>query len=239
MRDIVSTIQPEQDEIVRGELAVSICVQGAPGTGKTAVGLHRAAWLLYSFRERLDRSGVLVVGPNRAFLDHIAAVLPSLGEVRVGHATIESLLEHGRVRSEDAPEVATLKGDAAARGRAAPGRRGARSGVRRRRSWCRAACASGACRHTSCRRSSTSSSRAGVRYSAARDLLPQRLAHHVLLEMERAGDSPDDRVQDAVARSAAVKKYVASVWPRARRRSACCTGCGPTPTRCAPRPATT
>ncbi len=56
----------------------------------------------------------------------------------------------------------------------------------------------------------------GVRYSAARDLLPQRLAHHLLLEMERAGDSPDDRVQDAVARSAAVKKYVSSVWPAAR-----------------------
>ncbi|MFL5852186.1 MAG: AAA family ATPase, partial [Solirubrobacteraceae bacterium] len=67
MRDIVSTIQPEQDEIVRSDVAVSVCVQGAPGTGKTAVGLHRAAWLLYSFRERLDRSGVLVVGPNRAF----------------------------------------------------------------------------------------------------------------------------------------------------------------------------
>ncbi len=64
MRDIVSTIQPEQDEIVRSDVAVSVCVQGAPGTGKTAVGLHRAAWLLYSFRERLDRSGVLVVGPQ-------------------------------------------------------------------------------------------------------------------------------------------------------------------------------
>ncbi len=112
MRDIVSTIQPEQDEIVRSDVAVSVCVQGAPGTGKTAVGLHRAAWLLYSFRERLDRSGVLVVGPNRAFLDHIGAVLPSLGEVRVGHATIESLLDHGAVRAEEPVAVATLKGDA-------------------------------------------------------------------------------------------------------------------------------
>ena len=82
MRDIVSTIQPEQDEIVRSDIGTSICVQGAPGTGKTAVGLHRAAWLLYSFRAQLDRSGVLVVGPNRAFLDHIGAVLPSLGEAR-------------------------------------------------------------------------------------------------------------------------------------------------------------
>ena len=68
MRDIVATIQPEQDELVRADLDETICVQGAPGTGKTAVGLHRAAYLLYLHRERLRRSGVLVVGPNRAFL---------------------------------------------------------------------------------------------------------------------------------------------------------------------------
>ena len=212
MRDIVSTIQPEQDEIVRSDVAVSICVQGAPGTGKTAVGLHRAAWLLYSFRERLDRSGVLVVGPNGAFLDHIAAVLPSLGEVRVGHATIESLLDHGRVRATDAPAVATLKGDA----RLAPVLlRATWSQVRRAteplvvprgvRKWRVPAYVVQEILDELAAR--------GVRYSAARDLLPQRLAHHVLLEMERAGESPDDRVQDAVARSPAVKAYVASVWP--------------------------
>ena len=84
MRDIVATIQPEQDEIVRRRLAETVCVQGAPGTGKTAVGLHRAAYLLYTHRERLRRDGVLVVGPNRAFLGYIAAVLPALGEVDVG-----------------------------------------------------------------------------------------------------------------------------------------------------------
>ncbi len=212
MRDIVSTIQPEQDEIVRGDVTVSICVQGAPGTGKTAVGLHRAAWLLYSFRERLDRSGVLVVGPNRAFLDHIAAVLPSLGEVRVGHATIESLLDHGRVRGEDAPEVATLKGDPRL------------AGVLHRATWSQVRPATEALVvPRGVRRWRVPAYvvqeildelvERGVRYSAARDLLPQRLAHHLLLEMERAGDSPDDRVQDAVARSAAVKKYVSSVWP--------------------------
>jgi len=212
MRDIVSTIQPEQDEIVRGELAVNICVQGAPGTGKTAVGLHRAAWLLYSFRARLDRSGVLVIGPNRAFLDHIAAVLPSLGELRVGHATIESLLDHGRVRSEDAPEVATLKGDPrladvlhrAAWSQVRPATEAlvVPRGVRK---WRVPAYVVQEILDELVER--------GVRYSAARDLLPQRLAHHLLLEMERAGDSPDDRVQDAVARSAAVKKYVSTVWP--------------------------
>src|SRR5262249_12621564 len=80
MRDIVATIQPEQDELVRAAIEESICVQGAPGTGKTAVGLHRAAYLLYQYRERLRRPGVLILGPNRAFLHYIAAVLPALGE---------------------------------------------------------------------------------------------------------------------------------------------------------------
>jgi len=212
MRDIVSTIQPEQDEIVRSDVTTTICVQGAPGTGKTAVGLHRAAWLLYSFRERLDRSGVLVVGPNRAFLDHIGAVLPSLGEVRVGHATIDTLLEHGRVRADEPAEVATLKGDARL------------AAVLRRAVWSTVARATEALvvprgvrkwRVPAYEVQDVLDELAarGVRYSAARDLLPMRLAHHVLLGMERDGDAPDDRVQESVAKSTAVKKYVASVWP--------------------------
>src|SRR5580698_237119 len=76
MRDIVSTIQPEQDDIVRADADRTVCVQGAPGTGKTAVGLHRVAYLLYAHRERMSRGGVLVVGPNRAFLSYIRNVLP-------------------------------------------------------------------------------------------------------------------------------------------------------------------
>ncbi|GIJ23363.1 HelD family protein [Micromonospora lutea] len=112
MRDIVATIQPEQDELVRADLATSICVQGAPGTGKTAVGLHRAAYLLYLHRERLRRSKVLVVGPNRAFLGYIAAVLPALGEVEVEQATVEDLVDRAPVRAVDPPDVATLKHDA-------------------------------------------------------------------------------------------------------------------------------
>ncbi|MEH0823250.1 MULTISPECIES: HelD family protein [unclassified Micromonospora] len=111
MRDIVATIQPEQDELVRADLADSICVQGAPGTGKTAVGLHRAAYLLYLHRERLRRSGVLIVGPNRAFLSYIAAVLPALGEVEVEQATVEDLVTRVPVRAVDDPAVATLKHD--------------------------------------------------------------------------------------------------------------------------------
>ncbi|MFC3503802.1 AAA family ATPase [Micromonospora krabiensis] len=112
MRDIVATIQPEQDELVRADLADSICVQGAPGTGKTAVGLHRAAYLLYLHRERLRRAGVLIVGPNRAFLSYIAAVLPALGEVEVAQSTVEDLVDRVPVRAVDDPAVATLKHDA-------------------------------------------------------------------------------------------------------------------------------
>jgi DNA helicase IV len=111
MRDIVATIQPEQDELVRADLEDSICVQGAPGTGKTAVGLHRAAYLLYLHRERLRRSGVLIVGPNTAFLSYISAVLPALGEVEVRQATVDDLIARAPVRAVDPPETVRLKHD--------------------------------------------------------------------------------------------------------------------------------
>ncbi|MFB6393392.1 HelD family protein [Polymorphospora lycopeni] len=111
MRDIVATIQPEQDELVRADLDTSICVQGAPGTGKTAVGLHRAAYLLYLHRERLRRSGVLIVGPNQAFLGYIAAVLPALGELEVKQSTIDDLIARVPVRGTDPVETEVVKHD--------------------------------------------------------------------------------------------------------------------------------
>jgi DNA helicase IV len=111
MRDIVATIQPEQDELVRAELEDSICVQGAPGTGKTAVGLHRAAYLLYLHRERLRRSGVLIVGPNTAFLSYISAVLPALGEVEVRQSTVEALIARVQVLGTDSEGAILLKHD--------------------------------------------------------------------------------------------------------------------------------
>jgi DNA helicase IV len=111
MRDIVATIQPEQDELVRAELEDTICVQGAPGTGKTAVGLHRAAYLLYLHRDRLRRSGVLIVGPNRAFLHYISAVLPALGEIEVEQTTVEGLTGAVPVRAIEPAAVAALKHD--------------------------------------------------------------------------------------------------------------------------------
>ncbi|MEV0597310.1 HelD family protein [Nonomuraea cavernae] len=112
MRDIVATIQPEQDDLVRAGLEESICVQGAPGTGKTAVGLHRAAYLLYAHRQRLRRGGVLVLGPNRAFLGYISAVLPALGEVDVEQTTLEGLLGTVPVTAADTPAAAAVKHDA-------------------------------------------------------------------------------------------------------------------------------
>ena len=112
MRDIVATIQPDQDDLVRAELDTSLCIQGAPGTGKTAVGLHRAAYLLYTYPERLRRSGVLVVGPNNAFLHYIAQVLPALGEGGIEQTTVDELVGRVPVRASEDAAVATLKGDA-------------------------------------------------------------------------------------------------------------------------------
>src|SRR5215475_5174939 len=92
MRDIVATIQPDQDDIVRADADQSLCVQGAPGTGKTAVGLHRVAYLLYAYPGRMLRGGLLVIGPNRAFLSYIRNVLPALGEADVTQQTIPDLV---------------------------------------------------------------------------------------------------------------------------------------------------
>ncbi|MDJ1131146.1 HelD family protein [Streptomyces iconiensis] len=109
MRDIVATIQPEQDDLVRSGPAESVCVQGAPGTGKTAVGLHRAAYLLYTYPRKVERGGLLVLGPNSAFLGYISEVLPSLGEVGVRQCRVDDLLAEREVRAEDGQEAVALK----------------------------------------------------------------------------------------------------------------------------------
>ena len=101
MRDIVATIQPDQDDIVRAGVEQTVCVQGAPGTGKTAVGLHRVAYLLYAHAQRLSRGGVLVVGPNEAFLAYIQNVLPALGELDVAQLSVAELLATVPVRGTD------------------------------------------------------------------------------------------------------------------------------------------
>jgi DNA helicase IV len=220
MRDIVATIQPEQDVIVRADLSRTVCVQGAPGTGKTAVGLHRAAYLLYAHRDQLSRQGVLVVGPNASFLRYIGDVLPALGEMSVGQTTIEELVAttlrrahpKAAVRSTDAAAAATLKGDARM------------AEVLARAVWSQLVTPTdglvvprGSARWRvpayEVEETVAVLRRRDVRYGAGRDMLAQRLAHAVLVKMENAGDSPDDRVQDSVARSRPVKQYVDAVWP--------------------------
>jgi len=113
MRDIVGTIQAEQDRVIRAPLPGVLVVQGAPGTGKTAVALHRTAYLLYTYRDRIATSGVLVVGPNRRFLAYIDQVLPALGEADAAVLVTVGQLYPGvdAVGDED-PEVAAVKGDA-------------------------------------------------------------------------------------------------------------------------------
>ena len=113
MRDIVATIAGEQDVVIRAPLDTCLVVQGGPGTGKTAVGLHRAAFLLYEHRRELDVQGVLVIGPNPIFLRYIAQVLPSLGETAARQTTLDRLLAGTTYRAvgTDDDGVAALKGD--------------------------------------------------------------------------------------------------------------------------------
>ncbi|RPK93672.1 MULTISPECIES: UvrD-helicase domain-containing protein [Streptomyces] len=213
MRDIVATIQPEQDEIVRSGLGGTVCVQGGPGTGKTAVGLHRVAYLLYAHRERLARTGTLVIGPNRSFLQYIEQVLPALGELEVKQATVDDLVRSGvEVRGEDEAATAVVKGDARM---AEVLRRAIRSHVtaptesvvvvRGSRRWRVPA--------YEIQEMVDELLARDMRYGAAHEALPRRIAHAVLVRMEEAGEAPDDRVQNAVARNPAVKAAVKAIWP--------------------------
>ena len=213
MRDIVATIQPEQDDIVRADAATTVCVQGAPGTGKTAVGLHRVAYLLYAHKEQVTRRGVVVVGPNLAFLSYIRNVLPALGELDVTQTTVADLVASTPVKATDTDEAATVKGDARM------------AQVLRNALWA----------HISAPREALMVSRGarrlrlpaheiealaselrdrGVRYGTGRGLLAHRIAHVLLTQLEAAGETCDDRTHDAVRRSAPVRKCVDEVWPK-------------------------
>jgi DNA helicase IV len=210
MRDIVATIQPEQDELVRAPLQPSICVQGAPGTGKTAVGLHRLAYLLYVEPTRLT-GGVTVVGPNRSFLSYIRHVLPALGEVSVQQTTIDELIDRPTSGTDD-PEAARLKGDA----RMAP--------VLRQALWGHLSEPAddfvyphGSIRYRVARgrvAQIVAELHDGPRYGPGRDSVGKRLAHLVLAQMERRGASPDDRDLASVARSKPVRQLLDTVWPK-------------------------
>jgi DNA helicase IV len=214
MRDIVATIQPDQDDIVRAGAGQSLCVQGAPGTGKTAVGLHRVAYLLYAYPGRMLRGGVLVIGPNRAFLSYIRNVLPALGEADVVQQTIPDLVATVPVRATDSGRAARVKGDARMAevlrralwaGLSEPGE----ALVLTRGSWRwrvpghEVAELMGELRER------------GVRYGAGRAMLGHRIAHVILTRMEAAGEATDDRTHEAVRRTRPVRATVDAAWPAA------------------------
>jgi DNA helicase IV len=212
MRDIVATIQPDQDDLVRAGLDDSICVQGAPGTGKTAVGLHRAAYLLYTYPDRLRRSGVLVVGPNRAFLRYIGEVLPALGEIGVTQSTVDELLAPVPVRGVDPAEVATLKGDARL---AEVLHRAVRRRIRRPEDG--VVIVVGTRRYRiqpeRLRRYVDDLRRSDIPYAVARDRLRLLLGEHVRRLREAGGGAPSDAETARVARSQPVREFVDAVWP--------------------------
>jgi DNA helicase IV len=213
MRDIVATIQPDQDDIVRSAVEQTVCVQGAPGTGKTAVGLHRVAYLLYAYAERLSRGGVLVIGPNRAFLAYIRHVLPALGELNVAQLSVADLMATVPVRGSDTERAAMIKGDARM------------AEVLRRALWAQVAePAEQIMLPRGSRRWRVSAYEIaslvselharGVRYGTGRDMLAHRIAHVILTKMEAAGESCDDRTHDAVRRTRQVRAAVDAIWPK-------------------------
>ena len=214
MRDIVATIQPDQDDLVRADLDTSLCIQGGPGTGKTAVGLHRAAYLLYTYPERLRRTGVLVVGPNRAFLHYIAQVLPSLGEGGIAQTTVATMVATAATGDEPA-ELAVLKGDARL---ADVLRRAVLTHVRKPEDDIVAVVGTRRYRIGAhhLRRYVDDARRAltdGLRWSVARERLRMQVAEDVRRQREDSGGAPSDAETAKVARSTAVKDFVDSVWP--------------------------
>ncbi|QFZ19283.1 HelD family protein [Saccharothrix syringae] len=212
MRDIVATIQPEQMSLVRAPLDRTLCVQGAPGTGKTAVGLHRLAYLLYAERDRLRKDGgVAVIGPNRSFLSYIRNVLPALGEVQVAQTTIDELIDPGvAVGRVDDPAAARVKGDVRM------------AEVLRRHLWARIRPLEEAVevkhQHRTWRLFPDELADEvaavvdrGTDYGTGREVLAARLAHLVLRQMERAGNSSVTSAQ--LRRNGAINRAVGRMWP--------------------------
>ncbi|CQR63296.1 HelD family protein [Streptomyces leeuwenhoekii] len=216
MRDIAATIQPEQDDLVRGDLSASVCVQGAPGTGKTAVGLHRAAYLLYTHPRRIQRSGLLILGPNRTFLSYIAEVLPALGETGVRQATLGEEIARHPVTGTDEERTAAVKHDARM------------AGVLRRALYARVradaagslAVPDGSYRW---RVSADELARivAGVRaeeppYDIGRERVRSRIVRHLQDQAERRGGPRTSAWVRRIERARPVGACLDAVWPRVR-----------------------
>ena len=216
MRDIVATIQPDQDDLVRTDLAHSVCIQGAPGTGKTAVGLHRAAYLLYAHRDQLRRTGVLVVGPNRSFLGYIGALLPALGELDVEQVSVADL-PPVRARAIDSAEVDRLKGDVRM---AEVLRRAVYVGIRLPTTDLTVATTSRRWRlpahqlHEIVTRELTSE----APYDVTRKRLATLVAEAVRRRMEAAGAAPDDRTVTRLQRADDIHSFVDEHWPAVSAR---------------------
>jgi DNA helicase IV len=213
MRDIVATIQPEQDELVRADLADSICVQGAPGTGKTAVGLHRAAYLLYLHRERLRKSKVLILGPNTAFLSYISAVLPTLGEVEVLQSTVDELVGRAPVKAGDSLAATALKHDVRM------------AEALRRTLWNRIGKPTGPIMVSDgsyrwridvepLRRIVDEARREGLPYSVGRERVRARVVGLLQRQSEyRTGNSPSEPWLRRMSRIAQVTEFLEAAWP--------------------------
>ena len=213
MRDIVATIQPDQDDIVRAGPGETVCVQGAPGTGKTAVGLHRVAYLLYAHREQVLRRGVVVVGPNRAFLSYIRNVLPALGELDVSQSTVAELVASQPLRGADTEAAAVVKGDARM---AEVLRRALWSSLRPPQAPVMVPRGARRFRVAAFELDElVMELRArGVRYGSGRELLEHRIAHVILTQLEAAGEACDDRTHEAVRRSRPVRSAAEAMWPK-------------------------
>jgi DNA helicase IV len=215
MRDIVATIQPEQDELVRADLDRSLCVQGGPGTGKTAVGLHRAAYLLYLHRRQLKRNGVLVVGPNPAFLQYISAVLPALGEVDVQQLTFDEVLGATSPRAVDSDEAAHIKHDPRM---AAVLRRALYAHITEPTEAIVVPVASYRLRVTltALARQVAVIRREDLPYGVGRERLRARIVAMFQRQLEAHGESPTKRWLDTIGRTRPVTVALDQSWPRVR-----------------------
>ncbi|MEY9992382.1 DNA helicase IV [Streptomyces sp. V4I8] len=219
MRDIAATIQPEQDELVRGDLTLSVCVQGAPGTGKTAVGLHRAAYLLYTHPQRIRRGGLLILGPNRTFLSYISEVLPALGETGVRQSTLRDEIARHPVTGTDDERAAVVKHDVRM---AEVLRRALYARVRAQRE----AGVDSLAVPDGSYRWRVSEDRllrivAGVRaeeppYAVGRERVRTRVVRLVQEQAERRSGPQSAAWVQRISRARAVGAYVDAVWPRVR-----------------------
>ncbi|MDQ3578861.1 MAG: ATP-binding domain-containing protein, partial [Actinomycetota bacterium] len=212
MRDIVATIAPDQDDIVRAPLHTSLCIQGSPGTGKTAVGLHRAAYLLYTYPDQLQRSGVLIIGPNAAFLRYIGAVLPALGELDVTQSTVDELTARVPLRRTDSAELAQIKADARW---TAVLRRAVFGGIRKPEDSVQVPLSGRRYRIPveRLRRYVDDVRRSGVPYAVGRERLAMTVADDARRQKEQVGGSPTDAETRSCAHSAELRVWLSAIWP--------------------------